>query len=96
MCYAASNGSAAFVKHANYGWFQIRLNSQPEIIEVNNFEVMKSSLQTHGIAMWITWTILGALMVFSKRYIKFYYNLGHLIHASLGILIFVLTFIYGF
>jgi hypothetical protein len=46
--------------------------------------------------MWISWTLLGYLMIVSKRYIKVNFNVSHAIHSLLGTLILVLTLTYAF
>lgn len=45
--------------------------------------------------MWISWTVLGYLMIVSKRYIKVNFNISHAIHSFLGTVILVFTLAYA-
>jgi hypothetical protein len=49
----------------------------------------------HGWFLWITWFILGMIMVLSNRYMKVFWKVHMWIHRVSGFLIFVLTIIFA-
>ena len=42
--------------------------------------------------MWVSWTLLAAVQVVTKRYMRRYYNLGQALHGFSGFFILMITF----
>ena len=45
--------------------------------------------------MWIAWTVLGYIMIASRRYFKTYYHLSHSLHVVCGTCITLITIIFA-
>lgn len=94
LCYSHSDGSVDFKKHATYGWFMIRINTEKTYQEL--VETERQKFHEHGVWMWITWTIFAYIMIASRRYLKTHYHLSSGIHIITGTLVLILTLIYAF
>ena len=93
LCYSHSDGSSDFVKHKTYGWFMIRVNTIKTYEEIVVTE--RQNFYSHGLAMWIGWTVLGYIMIASRRYLKVYYHLSHSLHVICGTCITFITIIFA-
>ena len=79
-----------------YSFYKTVHQLPPSVPEVYTNERQASFFMLHGVCLWTAWCIFGLVQIFSHRYFihKWRYRLH--VHTYGGILIFVITYWYGF
>lgn len=99
MIWGYNTDSAQFVRHTERGWFALRFNTPGADGQssVGGAEVVVEDpakhYRTHGWIMWVAWSVLGWLMVATKRYMSHNWLVGQMIHSLCGYFITLATFV---
>ena len=74
-------------------FFKINLNTR-EFRRLDGGE--EGDLKSHGIGLYVAWTLLSYMMLITGRYMKYFYLWRMILHTALGVIILILTIIFVF
>jgi len=72
-------------------FFKINLNTR-EFRRLDGGE--EGDLKSHGIGLYVAWTLLSYMMLITGRYMKYFYLWRMILHTALGVIILILTIIF--
>jgi len=81
MVWAELDTSSDFDKHSDFGPFLVTLPRSGGKATISTFN---AHYLRHGIIMWVSWFVLGLLMIMTNRWFAYLTNKSNYIHAFLG------------
>ena len=98
MIWAYKKGTSNWRKHDEFGVWSAIVSENGNVYDggLDLRELLRNyDYEEHGWWMWGAWTIVGLLLLVTKRYAKKYWTLMHYLHAILGYFVLAVTIIFA-
>ena len=98
MIYAYKKGNSRWSKHDEYGVWSALVTDKGFVYDggLDLTELLRNyDYEEHGWWMWGAWTLIGLLLLITKRYAKKYWLFMHYAHAILGYFVLLVTIIFA-
>jgi len=99
MVYAYKKANVGFEYHESRGHFDLTFLADGTVSSSKaiSISIPKTNwFVKHGWFLWSSWFVCGLILLASKRYMKRFVMVGHIIHVLIGMAVVFLTLFFGF